>query len=70
MGARGIALALVAVALTLSSCGEGGGDTAPRADAAAPSTEAPLIPEPTAVPTTLPSDLAAGEMRVDWDADF
>lgn len=63
MGARGIALALVAVALTLSSCSEGGGDAAPRADAAAPSTEAPLIPEPTAVPTTLPSDLAAGEMQ-------
>ncbi len=62
MRARGLAAALVVAALSLSACTDG--DSAPAAaPSASSSTEAPLIPEPTAVPTVLPSDVAAGEMQ-------
>lgn len=60
MRGRALAGVLAAVALAVSACSGSSGGT-PKAS---PTTsEAPLIPEPTAVPTVLPSDVLAGEMQ-------
>ncbi len=64
---RGLVGGLVALALAVSACGEsadappGVSPTAGASDAA--STEAPLIPEETELPTELPPDVLAGEMQ-------
>ncbi|WP_082612277.1 MULTISPECIES: glycoside hydrolase family 43 protein [unclassified Nocardioides] len=60
MRGRRLAGVLAALALAASACGGGAGGTP---DAAPGTSEAPLIPEPTAVPTVLPSDVLAGEMQ-------
>ncbi|GAA3540700.1 glycoside hydrolase family 43 protein [Nocardioides daeguensis] len=60
MRGRGLAAVLTTAALALSACAVSGDDSA----AAGPrSTEAPLIPEASALATTLPSDVLAGEMQ-------
>ncbi len=56
---RGVAGLLAVVAMLAAACG--GNDSAAKPEAA-PS-EAPLIPEASALPTTLPSDVVAGEMQ-------
>ncbi|GAA1501830.1 glycoside hydrolase family 43 protein [Nocardioides humi] len=57
---RPIAALLVLVAIGAAACTEGG-SASPRADHT--SSEAPLIPEESALPTALPSDVLAGEMQ-------
>ncbi|MDN5746888.1 MAG: hypothetical protein L0H31_17500, partial [Nocardioidaceae bacterium] len=56
---------LVALALAASACGASGRGQAKGAgpSQAPPSTEAPLIPEPTQVPTTLPGDVLNEDME-------
>ncbi|WP_418062511.1 glycoside hydrolase family 43 protein [Pimelobacter simplex] len=61
MRARVLA-SLLAVALALTACTDA---STPRAESAtpSPSSDAPLIPESTPLPTALPSDVLAGEMQ-------
>ncbi|WGY00647.1 glycoside hydrolase family 43 protein [Nocardioides sp. QY071] len=59
MGRRGLAAAVVAAMLALSACSAAGDSPAAKPT---PS-EAPLIPEASALPTALPSDVLAGEMQ-------
>lgn len=60
MRGRRLAAVVAAAALALSAC-SASGDDAPSAGPT--STEAPLIPEPSELPTALPSDVLAGEMQ-------
>lgn len=57
---RALVAALVAVTMAASACAGDGQAAKPKAAA---SSEAPLIPEETELPTTLPSDVLAGEMQ-------
>lgn len=57
---RALVAALAAVAVTVSACAGDGKAAEPEAAA---TSEAPLIPEQTELPTTLPSDVLAGEMQ-------
>ncbi|TQK70121.1 glycoside hydrolase family 43 protein [Nocardioides sp. SLBN-35] len=59
MGRRGLAAAVVAAMLALSACSAAGDSPAAKPT---PS-EAPLIPEASALPTALPGDVLAGEMQ-------
>lgn len=64
MGGAGVRAAVLAFAVALALAGCSSDATGPRPDAAASEgSEAPLIPEPTEVPTVLPSDVLAGEMQ-------
>ena len=66
---RALVGGLVALALAVSACGEstdgppGAGSSPTSGASEASSTEAPLIPEETELPTELPPDVLAGEMQ-------
>ncbi|WP_157515030.1 glycoside hydrolase family 43 protein [Nocardioides sp. J54] len=61
---RVLAAGALAVAVALAGCSSDGDGTPQAGPSTAPtSSDAPLIPEPTEVPTELPEDLLVGEMQ-------